>query len=73
MDSTTVKRCIEALDEYSAIIRSRIANPLMGGEVHHIVPESYGGADDNDNLIVLAPDEHRRCRELLGYLARFAQ
>lgn len=34
-------------------------------ENHHIIPRSLGGEDEDDNLVLLTPEEHYKCHELL--------
>lgn len=46
---------------YFAIIKNRRENPLpldVYGEVHHIIPRSFGGGDNKDNLVRLTAREH---------------
>ena len=46
---------------YFQIIRNRRNNPLLSeeyGEVHHIKPKSFGGMDDEKNLVRLSAREH---------------
>ena len=46
---------------YFKIIRNRRNNPLpldTYGEVHHIIPRSFGGLDTHENLIRLSAREH---------------
>ena len=46
---------------YFQIIRNRRNNPLSEeeyGEVHHIIPRSFGGDDNKENLVHLTAREH---------------
>lgn len=39
--------------------RKRVENDLQGyTEKHHILPRSFGGSDDPDNLVKLTPEDH---------------
>lgn len=37
-------------------------------EKHHIVPRSLGGSDDEDNLILLTPEDHYTAHEWLDLM-----
>ncbi len=37
-------------------------------EDHHIIPESLGGLDDSENMVLLTGQEHFRCHELLPFI-----
>lgn len=53
---------------YNQIIaqaRSRILPKNIYVEIHHIVPRSLGGTDENDNLVTLTAREHFVCHMLL--------
>ena len=41
--------------------------PFSGTEKHHILPRSYGGSDDPDNLIILTEREHYVAHWILAY------
>ena len=46
---------------YSAFIasRKRVENDIQGyTEKHHILPRSFGGSDDPENLVKLTPEDH---------------
>lgn len=45
---------------YSNLIQKRKSVLLENQytEKHHIVPKCLGGSDDEDNLVVLTPEEH---------------
>ena len=56
------------LQKYVSIVFGRKANPLPEneyGEVHHIVPRSCGGLDEDANLVRLTAEEHYWCHYLL--------
>ena len=51
---------------YNTIIeRSKQRTLLEYTEEHHIVPRCVGGTDDSDNLVMLTPEEHYVCHQLL--------
>jgi hypothetical protein len=51
---------------YNAIIeRSKQRTLLEYTEEHHIVPRCIGGTDDLHNLVMLTPEEHYVCHQLL--------
>ena len=51
---------------YDSIIEKRkIEDPTGYTEVHHIVPKSLGGSDEQENLIRLSSREHFICHYLL--------
>lgn len=51
---------------YDSIINYRIDNQPEGyNEKHHIIPRSFGGTDDVENLVRLTPREHFICHWLL--------
>lgn len=51
---------------YDAIIKFRKRNqPRELFERHHILPKSFGGTDDSNNIIALTPREHFVCHKLL--------
>ena len=44
----------------------QIENPLNGyKELHHVVPKSIGGSNEQSNLVELTLKEHFLCHELL--------
>lgn len=47
----------------------QIKNPLNGyKEIHHVVPRSIGGTNEQSNLVELTLKEHFLCHELLTYI-----
>lgn len=51
---------------YNTIIeRSKQRTLLEYTEEHHIVPRCVGGQDDSNNLVMLTPEEHYVCHQLL--------
>ena len=51
---------------YYQIIENRLKDPFYGYvEKHHIVPKSFGGTDDNINIVKLTAREHFICHLLL--------
>lgn len=51
---------------YNTIIeRSKNRTLLEYTEEHHIVPRCLGGTDDKQNLVMLTPEEHYVCHQLL--------
>lgn len=59
---------------YYNIIENRKNAPLLNeeyGEIHHIIPRSLGGGDENDNLIKLTAREHFICHALLSEMYEF--
>ena len=53
---------------YNQIIDNRLKNPLPEdeyGEIHHIIPRSLGGSNDDSNLVKLSAREHYICHYLL--------
>lgn len=51
---------------YNTIIeRSKQRTLLEYTEEHHIVPRCVGGTDDSHNLVMLTPEEHYVCHQLL--------
>lgn len=52
---------------YSNLIQKRKSVLLENQyiEKHHIVPKCLGGSDDEDNLVVLTPEEHFLAHQLL--------
>jgi hypothetical protein len=46
------------------IEKRRLEIPLGYKEIHHIIPRSFGGTDDNDNVIALTAREHFLCHYL---------
>lgn len=59
------------LEQYISIIHLRQQNPLPEdeyGEVHHIIPRSCGGCNEEWNLIKLTPEEHYRCHSILPFI-----
>lgn len=59
------------LEEYNSIVLQRQQNPLPEteyGEVHHIIPRSCGGGNEDWNLVRLTPEEHYRCHSLLPFI-----
>lgn len=51
---------------YNTIIkRSKQRTLLEYAEEHHIVPRCVGGTDDSHNLVMLTPEEHYVCHQLL--------
>ena len=58
----------ETEKEYFQICVWRFLHPLPKdeyGEVHHILPKSWGGFDKTFNRVRLTAQEHYRCHELL--------
>lgn len=53
---------------YNDFISDRLNKQEINGyyEVHHIVPKSYGGSDDSENLIKLTAKDHFFAHELLA-------
>lgn len=54
---------------YNKIIENRILNPLSDEvytEIHHIIPRSLGGSNENTNLVKLSAREHFICHLLLS-------
>ena len=52
---------------YWSIIHNRLHNKVDGYvELHHIIPRSEGGPDNNDNIVVLTAREHYICHLLLA-------
>jgi hypothetical protein len=54
---------------YNNIVENRKINPLSlseYGEVHHIIPKSLGGFDEEENLVRLTAREHYICHLLLS-------
>lgn len=47
------------------VAKSRILNPDVYHEVHHIIPKSLNGSNDRDNLVSLTGREHLLCHRLL--------
>lgn len=45
--------------------KSRISNDYQYYEIHHILPKSLGGSNQDENLIKLTPKEHFICHLLL--------
>jgi 5-methylcytosine-specific restriction endonuclease McrA len=43
---------------YFALIEKRQKNLLHFGEVHHIIPKSFGGPNTSENLVILSLREH---------------
>ena len=43
--------------------RIKTGNGLL--ECHHIIPKSFGGSEDKDNLVLLTPKEHFLAHKLL--------
>ena len=46
---------------YELLVKSRLYRPIkktVGYELHHIVPRSLGGSNDNTNLVLFTPREH---------------
>ena len=59
-------------NEYYNIINSkkklnRVKSKDNYYEKHHIIPRSFGGSDDPDNLVLLTAQEHYRVHELLPH------
>jgi hypothetical protein len=51
---------------YNTIIeRSKQRTLLEYTEEHHIVPRCVGGTDESSNLVMLTPEEHYVCHQLL--------
>lgn len=47
----------------------QIKNPLNGyKEIHHVIPRSIGGTNEQSNLVELTLKEHFLCHELLVYI-----
>lgn len=56
---------------YCTIVENRRRNPLPDaeyGEIHHILPRSCGGLDEDFNLVRLLPEEHYQAHCLLPYI-----
>lgn len=53
---------------YYSIIENRQQNPPTSEyiEIHHIIPSSLGGTNDNENLVKLSAREHFICHYLLA-------
>jgi len=51
---------------YKNIIINRIKYPILEGEIHHIIPRSMGGSNEEDNLIKLTFREHYICHLCLS-------
>lgn len=59
---------------YEEIVSNRKENPIPiedYGEVHHILPKSLGGSNDEDNLVRLTAREHFICHLLLSEMYEF--
>lgn len=68
MDFIADEKQIEPFVKYCSIIHYRRANPLPDSEyseVHHILPKSCGGSDEDFNLVRLSPEEHYRVHSIL--------
>lgn len=51
---------------YNQIVNNRVCNVVDGyTERHHIIPRSFGGTDDTDNIVALTAREHFLCHWLL--------
>lgn len=51
---------------YNQIVNNRKSNAVDGyTERHHIVPRSFGGTDDKENIVALTAREHFICHWLL--------
>lgn len=51
---------------YDQIIEGAQKNPPQGySEVHHIIPRSLGGTNDQSNLVRLSARDHFQCHKLL--------
>ena len=50
---------------YFLIINNSKNRPKQYSEKHHIIPRSFGGTDDPENLVDLTPREHFICHMLL--------
>lgn len=56
---------------YFQIINSTTETELLGYcEVHHIIPRSFGGSDDKDNLVKLSSRKHFLCHYLLTKMVK---
>ncbi len=60
-------------DEYNTLIKAAEGKNRSKGkgfyyENHHIIPESCGGLNNKGNLVLLTPEEHYRCHEILPYI-----
>lgn len=56
---------------YFQIINSTTEVELLGYcEVHHIIPRSFGGSDDKDNLVKLSSRKHFLCHYLLTKMVK---
>lgn len=54
---------------YNQIIQRAVARPRCKYslyEKHHIIPKCAGGSDDPGNLVLLTPEEHFVCHQLLA-------
>ena len=53
---------------YESLIETRRSKGIPQGykEIHHIVPRSFGGSDDPDNLVALTAREHFVAHRLLA-------
>ena len=54
---------------YDQLMNKRKAEPASVGDMHHILPRSWGGTDDQFNLVRLLPREHFIAHLLLIKLA----
>ena len=52
---------------YNQLINKARSRTFIEGytEIHHIIPKSEGGTDDEDNLVELTPKEHFVAHKLL--------
>lgn len=50
---------------YFLIINNSKNRTKQYSEKHHIIPKSFGGTDDSENLVDLTPREHFICHMLL--------
>ena len=56
---------------YFQIINSTTETELLGYcETHHIIPRSFGGSDDEDNLVKLSSRKHFLCHYLLTKMVK---
>jgi hypothetical protein len=58
---------VDYLRIYNKLIQSAKKRNVVDGynEVHHIIPRSEGGTDDQYNLVILTPREHYIAHKLL--------
>lgn len=58
-------------NQYTALIKSAQLNPFSGyTDKHHIIPQSMGGTNDIDNLVLLSAKQHFVAHHLLYKIHR---